>query len=60
MHAVAQAKEAHDADVRKQGAAMLAEQLAEHEQQRMLEEERVEAVSAHLHLIRGNSSCQAQ
>lgn len=42
----AQAKEAHDADMRRQGAAMLAEQLAEHELQRMLEEERVEAVSA--------------
>ncbi|CAL5230041.1 g13486 [Coccomyxa viridis] len=38
-----QAREAHEADVRKQGAAMLAEQLAEHELQKMLEEERLEA-----------------
>ena len=46
MRAFIQAREAHEADVRKQGAAMLAEQLAEHELQKMLEEERLEAVSA--------------
>ena len=34
-----------DAERRRQGAAMLAAQLAEHELQRMLEEERLEAVS---------------
>lgn len=41
-----QAREAHEAGVRRQGAAMLADQLAEHELQKMLEEERVEAVGA--------------
>lgn len=36
----------HEAEVRRQGAAMLAEQLAERELQKMLEVERREAVGA--------------
>ena len=41
-----QAREAQEAEVRRQGAAMLAEQLAERELQKMLEGERREAVGA--------------
>ena len=40
----AQAKEAEDAERRRQGAAMLAAQLAQRELQKMLEEERLDAV----------------
>ncbi len=39
--------------MRRQGAAMLAEQLAEHELQRMLEEERLEAVGTISAMIHG-------
>lgn len=40
----AQAKEAEDAERRRQGAAMLAAQLAQRELQKMLEEEQLDAV----------------